>query len=154
RFLGRLVPHLRRQRGARARRDRGPHRREPADPARLPLQSRSLRSRRAGRAAAQEGPGQLSDPARPDGMSWVLHRIDDRLIHGQVVIAWGQHLRPRRIWIVDDAAAGNPWERDLLSEAAPGIEVRVLTVEEAALEHGRESEATGGAFLIVRDLRT
>ena len=22
-------------------------------------------------------------------MSWVLQRVDDRLIHGQVVVAWG-----------------------------------------------------------------
>ena len=42
-------------------------------------------------------------------MSWVLHRVDDRLIHGQVVIAWGHRLHPRRIWVVDDASAGNEW---------------------------------------------
>ena len=38
-------------------------------------------------------------------MSWILHRVDDRLIHGQVVIAYGERLHPKRIWVVDDAAA-------------------------------------------------
>jgi PTS system mannose-specific IIB component/fructoselysine and glucoselysine-specific PTS system IIB component len=87
-------------------------------------------------------------------MSWILHRIDDRLIHGQVLIAWGQRLNPKRIWVVDDATAASDWERELLSSAAPGIEVRVVTVAEGAREHAAEGGAPGGAFLLVRDLAT
>jgi mannose/fructose/N-acetylgalactosamine-specific phosphotransferase system component IIB len=87
-------------------------------------------------------------------VSWVLQRVDDRLIHGQVVIAWGHLYHPRRIWVVDDAAAANAWERDLLASAAPGIEVRVLTVADAAVDYDAESGAQGGTFLLVRDLRT
>ena len=87
-------------------------------------------------------------------MSWVLQRVDDRLIHGQVVVAWGGLLHPRRIWVVDDAAAASPWEKDLLCSAAPGVEVRVVGVAEAVAHHAEEAEAAGGAFLVVRDLRT
>jgi mannose/fructose/N-acetylgalactosamine-specific phosphotransferase system component IIB len=87
-------------------------------------------------------------------MSWLLQRVDDRLIHGQVVIAWGSRLRPRRIWVVDDDAAANAWERDLLASAAPGVEVRVVGVTEAAAGYAGEVEAEGGAFLIVRSLKT
>jgi len=87
-------------------------------------------------------------------MSWVLHRVDDRLIHGQVVVAWGHHLRPRRIWVVDDATAASEWERDLLSDAAPGVEVRVVTAVEATTAYAEEAGAEGAAFLLVRDLRT
>lgn len=87
-------------------------------------------------------------------MSWLLHRVDDRLIHGQVVVAWGQRLRPQRIWVVDDAAAANPWERDLLATAAPDAEVRVVTVAEMAVAWAGETAAAGGAFLLVRDLGT
>ena len=65
-------------------------------------------------------------------MSWTLHRIDDRLIHGQVVVAWGQRLHPQRIEIVDDAVAASAWERELLSGSAPGIVVSVHSVEDAA----------------------
>jgi len=81
-------------------------------------------------------------------------RVDDRLIHGQVVIAWGARLAPERIWVVDDASAANAWERDLLASGAPGVEVRVVTVAEAAAGWAGETSAPGGAFLIVRDLRT
>lgn len=87
-------------------------------------------------------------------MSWVLHRVDDRLIHGQVIVAWGRRLRPSRIWVVDDASAADPWERDLLATVAPGIEVRVATVAEAAAAYAGEAAAAGGAFLLVRDLRS
>lgn len=87
-------------------------------------------------------------------MSWVLHRIDDRLIHGQVLVAWGARLAPARIWLVDDAVAASAWERDLFRESAPGIEVRVVTVAEAAAGHASEAAAEGGAFLLVRDLAT
>ena len=87
-------------------------------------------------------------------MSWVLHRIDDRLIHGQVLVAWGQRLDPARIWIVDDAVAASDWERDLFRDAAPGIEVRVASVADAAAAYAGEASASGTAFLIVRDLAT
>jgi len=85
-------------------------------------------------------------------MSWQLHRVDDRLIHGQVVVAYGQSLRPRRIWVADEAAAASEWERDLLLAAAPGVEVRVVTVAEAAAGYAAETAAAGPAFLLVRNL--
>ena len=85
-------------------------------------------------------------------MSWILHRVDDRLIHGQVLVAWGMRLRPDRIVVADDASAANDWERELLESAAPDSAVRVVTVAEAASGHAAESSAAGGAFLLVRGL--
>jgi PTS system mannose-specific IIB component/fructoselysine and glucoselysine-specific PTS system IIB component len=87
-------------------------------------------------------------------MSWVLHRIDDRLIHGQVLVGWGARLDPARIWVVDDGVAASEWERDLFRDVAPGVEVRVATVAEAATAYAAEAEAPGAAFLVVRDLAT
>ena len=87
-------------------------------------------------------------------MTWVLQRVDDRLIHGQVVVAWGGELTPRRIWVVDDAAAASSWEHELLSSAAPGIDVQVISIAAAAERLAAEATAPGGAFLLVRDLKT
>jgi mannose/fructose/N-acetylgalactosamine-specific phosphotransferase system component IIB len=61
-------------------------------------------------------------------------------------------LHPRRIWVVDDTAARDAWEKDLLTSAAPGVDVRVVTVAEAVVAHAGETSAEGGAFLLVRDL--
>jgi mannose/fructose/N-acetylgalactosamine-specific phosphotransferase system component IIB len=85
-------------------------------------------------------------------VSWALHRIDDRLIHGQVVVAWGHRFHPRRIWVVDDAAAADPLEREVFEGAAEGVRVSVVTVAEAAAAYASESAAAGAAFLLVRDL--
>lgn len=57
-------------------------------------------------------------------MSFTLCRVDDRLIHGQVVIGWGRPLNARYIVLVDDTVAGSPWEQDLYRMAAPdGVEI-------------------------------
>lgn len=87
-------------------------------------------------------------------MGFALHRIDDRLIHGQVLVAWGSRLDPQRMWVVDDAVAASAWEKALFQEAAPGIGVSVLTVAEAADAHHQEAVSAGSTFLLVRDLAT
>jgi len=46
-------------------------------------------------------------------MSIQLFRVDERLIHGQVVIGWGRRLHPRRFVVVDDGLAGSAWEQEL-----------------------------------------
>ena len=40
-------------------------------------------------------------------MSIVLYRVDDRLIHGQVVVGWGQPLDIGFIVLVDDEVAAS-----------------------------------------------
>jgi len=49
----------------------------------------------------------------------VLYRIDDRLIHGQVVVGWGQALDIQFIVLVDDAVAGSEWEQELYRMGVP-----------------------------------
>jgi len=63
-------------------------------------------------------------------MSIVLVRIDDRLIHGQVSVAWGACLSAGRIVLVNDEVAHTEWKRALYSEAdAMGAAISVLDVE-------------------------
>lgn len=65
-------------------------------------------------------------------MPIVLARVDDRLVHGQVVIGWGRPLAVGRIILVDEGVAASPWEQDLYRMAVPdGIELRFLTPAEA-----------------------
>jgi mannose/fructose/N-acetylgalactosamine-specific phosphotransferase system component IIB len=67
----------------------------------------------------------------PEALSIVLYRVDERLIHGQVVIGWGNQLRPRRYIVVDDELAASEWEQDLYRLGAGDAEVLFVTVDEA-----------------------
>lgn len=61
-----------------------------------------------------------------------LFRVDDRLIHGQVVVGWGNRLDPDRYVVVDDSLAAADWEQDLYALGVPeGTAVEFRTVEEA-----------------------
>jgi mannose/fructose/N-acetylgalactosamine-specific phosphotransferase system component IIB len=51
-------------------------------------------------------------------MSIVLFRVDERLIHGQVVVGWAE-LHPNRIVVVDDDIAGSQWEQELYAMGLP-----------------------------------
>ena len=48
-----------------------------------------------------------------------LVRVDNRLIHGQVVEAWLPDLKIARILVADDGAAGNPLTRAAMGLAVP-----------------------------------
>jgi mannose/fructose/N-acetylgalactosamine-specific phosphotransferase system component IIB len=52
-------------------------------------------------------------------MSVVLFRIDERLIHGQVVVGWGGELHPDHIVVIDDALAASAWEQELYCLGLP-----------------------------------
>jgi len=61
-------------------------------------------------------------------MPIALARIDDRLIHGQVVIGWGVPLGVKLIGLVDDDVAANTWEQEIYRMAVPpGLEVEFVT---------------------------
>ena len=64
-------------------------------------------------------------------MPVVLYRVDERLIHGQVVVGWGHELRPDRYVVVDDATAESEWEQELYALGAPGREAVFVSVADA-----------------------
>ena len=88
-------------------------------------------------------------------MTLVLNRIDDRLIHGQVVVGWGQPLDVAFIVLVDDAVAASDWEQDLYRMGVPPeMEVRFhSTAEAAALLDTYRAEARPG-ILLTGDIAT
>lgn len=64
-----------------------------------------------------------------------VFRIDDRLIHGQVVVGWGQPLDIAFVVLVDDALAASEWEQELYRMGVPpAMTVRFLDVDAAVAE--------------------
>ena len=61
----------------------------------------------------------------------ILARIDDRLIHGQVVEGWVNFLKATCILVADDKVAANPLQRSIMEISVPeGLKVVIGKVEE------------------------
>ncbi len=58
-------------------------------------------------------------PSLRDRVAFGLVRVDDRLLHGQVVLNWVRLLRPRLVAIVDDALAEQPEVAGLMAATLP-----------------------------------
>ena len=88
-------------------------------------------------------------------MTVVLFRVDERLIHGQVVIGWKRETRPDRYVIVDDELAGSEWEQELYLLALPEhVSADFLDVD-GALERIEAMERSDERIvLLTRDLDT
>ncbi|QOY60564.1 PTS sugar transporter subunit IIB [Thermophilibacter immobilis] len=58
-----------------------------------------------------------------------LVRLDYRLVHGQILAAWVNHLSAQRIILVDDTAANDQMKSAALKLAKPtGIRLNIFTV--------------------------
>lgn len=82
-------------------------------------------------------------------------RIDDRLIHGQVVVGWGQPLGLRFIVLVDDEVQRSDWEQELYRMGVPPeMDVFFDSVESAArrLPEYRADRRSG--MLLTGDIET
>ncbi|MCF1684246.1 PTS sugar transporter subunit IIB [Tetragenococcus halophilus] len=62
----------------------------------------------------------------------VLTRIDDRLIHGQVMTAWVHETKGNEIVIIDDEVAQDDFLKMIIDSSAPkGINVKIFSQVEA-----------------------
>ncbi|MDI6783172.1 MAG: PTS sugar transporter subunit IIB [bacterium] len=66
-------------------------------------------------------------------MGLKLVRIDDRLIHGQVVVGWVRFLNANHIIVADDAVAKDAMQKALYEMVVPReLTVSILTLAETA----------------------
>jgi PTS system mannose-specific IIB component/fructoselysine and glucoselysine-specific PTS system IIB component len=88
-------------------------------------------------------------------MAILLFRVDERLIHGQVVVGWGNELFPERIIVVDDELAGSTWEQDLYALGLPeNIRAQFETVDSAAAHLAEWDTDARRSFVLTRDIET
>lgn len=84
-----------------------------------------------------------------------LYRIDDRLIHGQVVVGWGQPLDIGFIVLVDDEVAGSDWEQELYRMGVPPeMEVHFASVDQAAARMAEFQGAAASGIVLTGDIET
>ena len=76
-------------------------------------------------------------------------RVDDRLIHGQTIVAWCPTLGIQEIIAVDDVSAANPMLKSILTMGVPkNYKTGIVTTQEAKKLLGEGSDKT--RLLIVK----
>lgn len=80
----------------------------------------------------------------------VLARVDDRLIHGEVVSVWTPSLQVNRIIIVDDEVAADEFNKRVIKALAPnGVKCNVYTTERGADILQRDSKDPGEKVMVL-----
>jgi PTS system mannose-specific IIB component len=90
----------------------------------------------------------------PPGIALV--RVDNRLVHGQVLEAWLPALDAHGILVADDEAAGNVLARSAMSLAIPPrVNFQVVRLDAAAelLKPGGKGPQAPRTLLLLRDVR-
>lgn len=88
-------------------------------------------------------------------MSVSFVRIDDRVLHGQIVTRWTKTKPCKGIVIVDETIANDKFQKQIFLSAAPeGIKVGIFGLEEGAKRIKRAMEVTNPYFLICKSPRT
>lgn len=68
-------------------------------------------------------------------MNVVLARVDERLLHGQVIASWTKILQVKKIFVVDDKLAKDTFMAQVLEMTAPtGVQAKVINCEQAYKE--------------------
>ena len=88
-------------------------------------------------------------------MTVVLFRVDERLIHGQVVVGWGRRLAVERLVVVSDELTSSPVEQEIYRAGLPGPMKAEFWSEEQALARLPEAMKSEERLLILTpDLAT
>ena len=84
-----------------------------------------------------------------------LFRVDERLIHGQVVVGWGRRLHPRRVIVVNDALSAAPLEQEIYRTGLPrGMDAEFWSEEQAIQRLPMVIEAEEISIVLTEDLAT
>lgn len=79
----------------------------------------------------------------------VMTRIDDRLMHGQVVVSWIPYLKADEVIIIDDEYANDDFMSLLIKNASPeNVKVHIFTLMEATAYLKKSDEGSRILILI------
>ena len=82
-----------------------------------------------------------------------LCRVDERLIHGQVMTAWVKKCWIKKIILVDDELASDDFMKEVLALSAPsGVKVEVRSVEDT-LQTINSSDSDESTLLLFKEVK-
>ena len=65
-------------------------------------------------------------------MALEMVRIDDRFIHGQVIVGWCPYIKPDRLILCDDEIAQSDWECEIYRDAAEDYKTSIHSIKDTA----------------------
>lgn len=88
-------------------------------------------------------------------MTVVLFRVDERLIHGQVVVGWGRRMGVERLVVVSDELAASAMEQEIYRTGLPDtMEAEFWTEETATVQLPDAMESDERLLVLAPDLAT
>jgi PTS system sorbose subfamily IIB component. len=83
----------------------------------------------------------------------VLTRIDGRLIHGQVAVAWTRLVGAEEIYVVDDKVVNDEMQKMLLKMATPpGVKLNIVSTADAIVK--LKDTGSKKIFVVVKEPET
>lgn len=82
-------------------------------------------------------------------------RVEERLIHGQVVTRWLQALKPDRIIVVDDEVSQSDFQKQMLKIATPqGYKLSIFGVDRCIERLAENPYGDEAVFFLIKDVDT
>ncbi|PLX42118.1 MAG: hypothetical protein C0609_10335 [Deltaproteobacteria bacterium] len=82
-----------------------------------------------------------------------LTRVDNRLVHGQVLEGWVPRLGVRTIYVADEALYEDDFNRTILEAMGQGV-IKIIVITPANLAKTITSEAAGKFAVLFRDIKS
>lgn len=83
----------------------------------------------------------------------IMVRVDDRLLHGQIICSWVPHIKADALVVASDEAARDSLVTDIISSCGhKGLSVCVKSIKDA-VAHVNSGECGARAILILGDLK-
>lgn len=81
-------------------------------------------------------------------------RVDDRLIHGQVVTQWVKVFKAQKIVVIDDQVSKDKMQKNVLKFAAPPeIKVSIFSVDKAVEIWNKNKFGNLNVFVLFKDVK-
>lgn len=81
-------------------------------------------------------------------------RVDDRLIHGQVITQWVKFFKAQKIVVIDDDVAKDKMQKNVLKFAAPSdLKVSILSVDKAVEIWNKNKFGNLNVFVLFRNVK-
>nr|WP_300307351.1 PTS sugar transporter subunit IIB [uncultured Anaerostipes sp.] len=81
-------------------------------------------------------------------------RVDDRLIHGQVVTQWVKVFKAQKIVVIDNNVAKDKMQKNILKFAAPAdMKVSIFSVDKAVEVWNKNQFGNMNVFVLFKDVK-